>query len=34
MGVLPFIGACTLMLVALVIWPESALWPPGLSAAK
>ncbi|WP_404434333.1 TRAP transporter large permease subunit [Microbacterium lacus] len=33
-GVMPFIGACVLMLVILIFWPEIALWLPELSAAK
>ncbi|MFE4080370.1 hypothetical protein [Paenarthrobacter sp. YIM B13468] len=33
-GVVPVIGAFNLMLIALVIWPEIALWLPGLSASK
>lgn len=33
-GVLPFIGACIVMLVILVMWPDLALWLPGLSSAK
>lgn len=33
-GVMPFIGACVLMLVVLILWPDLALWLPGLSAAK
>ena len=33
-GVMPFIGACILLLVILIFWPDIALWLPGLSAAK
>lgn len=33
-GVAPFIGACILFLVLLVIFPEIATWLPGLSSAK
>lgn len=33
-GVMPFIGACILMLVVLVVWPDLALWLPGISAAQ
>lgn len=33
-GVLPFIAACVLMLVLLIVWPDIALWLPGVSAAE
>ncbi|MFB9859483.1 TRAP transporter large permease [Paenarthrobacter aurescens] len=33
-GVMPFIAACILMLVVLIMWPDFALWLPGLSSAK
>jgi C4-dicarboxylate transporter, DctM subunit len=33
-GVMPFIGACIVMLVVLIAWPDLALWLPGISAAE
>lgn len=33
LGVIPFIGACLALLLAMIAWPEIALWLPGLSAA-
>jgi C4-dicarboxylate transporter DctM subunit len=33
-GVTPFIGACVVFLVALIVWPELATWLPDVSSAK
>lgn len=33
-GVTPFIAACVVFLVALIAWPELALWLPDVSSAK
>jgi tripartite ATP-independent transporter DctM subunit len=33
-GVMPFICACIVFLVILIMWPELALWLPGLSSVK
>jgi TRAP-type C4-dicarboxylate transport system permease large subunit len=33
-GVMPFIAACVVFLVILIMWPDLALWLPGISAAK
>ncbi|KJL42329.1 TRAP transporter large permease [Microbacterium trichothecenolyticum] len=33
-GVLPFIAACIVMLVVLILWPDLALWLPGISVAE
>ena len=33
-GVMPFIAACIVMLVVLIMWPDLALWLPGVSSAK
>lgn len=33
-GVLPFIAACIVMLVVLIMWPDLALWLPEISSAR
>lgn len=33
-GVMPFIAACVVFLVILIMWPDLALWLPGISEAK
>lgn len=33
-GVMPFIGACIVMLIVLIAWPDLALWLPGISSAQ